>query len=122
LAAVGCFGGDELERHQVSGTVTFQGTPVENGAIVFEPDISVGPLAPTTYARIERGEYETVLEDSPTRGAYQVRVTGVDEKKRHVIDGVSVAPPIFREHILDVQIPPPDGRLDIVIPDERAIK
>lgn len=121
-AATGC-GGDGIVRHQVSGKVTFQGQAVQTGAVVFEPDASVGQIAPTTFARIADGAYETEHAESPTTGKYKVRVMGYDKSKMRtdaapgeIID----LPELFPEFALEVEIPVPSGRLDVDVPDNRS--
>jgi hypothetical protein len=89
--AAGC-GGDGITRHQVSGKVTYRGQEVIDGALVFEPDASIGQIAPTSFARIANGTYQTDRAESPTTGKYKVRVMG---------------------------IPVPSGRLDIEVPHSR---
>jgi hypothetical protein len=116
----GC-GGEGFPRHQVSGKVTYEGKPVEYGTMIFEPDLSIGKIAPTCYARIENGAFKTDPAESPTTGAYKVRVMGFDKSKmktntspEEIID----TPPLFPEHVLQVEIPPPEGKLDIEVPSQ----
>ena len=52
--AAGC-GPSGPERVKVSGTVTFQGSPLKNGTIVFVP--AEGTKAPPSGANIENGRY-----------------------------------------------------------------
>lgn len=114
----GC-GGDGIKRHQVTGKVTFQGQPVEYGTIFFEPEASVGLIAPTSSARIEHGEYQTAKADSPTTGAYKVRVMGFDQskmKKNTPPEEIIETPELFPAYTLSVEIPPPQDRLDIDVP------
>ena len=118
---VGC-GGDGLVRHQVSGTVTFKGNKVEYGTMVFEPESSVGTIAPTGFARIENGSYKTDLQESPVAGAYRVRVMGFDKSKMkkdaapgEIID----TPALFPEYQTQLEIPPPAGRFDVDLPANR---
>jgi len=76
LAVAGC-GGDEsgiARRYSVSGKVTYKGTPVEKGTIVFEPsDFAKGKVASGT---IENGPYTlSTTGDSKDRalpGDYKV--------------------------------------------------
>ena len=108
LAIIGC-GGESFSRHQISGNVTFQGQGVEYGTIIFEPDASIGKLAPTSYARIENGAFQTAAKESPTKGKYKVRVMGFDKSKMKtdVEPGEIVdTPELFPEHVLNVEIPP----------------
>ncbi len=121
-ALAGC-GGDGITRHQVSGTVTFQGRAVQDGAIVFEPDASVGKIAPTSFARIEKGRFQTDRAQSPTAGKYKVRVMGYDESKvkKDVAPGEIVdVPELFPEYVLEAEIPVPDGKLDIEVPARKS--
>jgi hypothetical protein len=115
----GC-GRDGVPRHVVTGNVTFQGQPVEYGTIVFEPEASVGRIAPRGMARVENGYFRTDREESPTTGAYKVRVFGFDKArmKQNPEPGEIVdTPELFPEYTFQVQIPPPDGRLDVQVPE-----
>lgn len=57
-ALAGCRG-DGLSRHRITGMVTFEGKPVEFGAIFFESIESVGKVAPTVYLPIRGGKLDT---------------------------------------------------------------
>jgi hypothetical protein len=117
LLLPGC--GEGFPRHRLSGKVTYQGKPVEYGTIVFEPEESIGKIAPTGFARIENGAFQTDRAESPTTGAYKVRVLGYDKSKMKLDAGpneIIDTPELFPEHILRVEIPPPDGKLDIEVP------
>jgi len=118
IFAAGC-GGDGITRHQVSGKVTYQGAPVQDGAIIFEPDASLGAVAPTSFARIEGGSYQTTRAESPTTGKYKVRVMGYDKskmKKDAAVGEIIEMPELFPEHALETDIPIPGGKLDIEVP------
>lgn len=58
LTALGC-GGDDLNRRNLRGKVTFKGEPVPYGTLSFRPDHKKGGSGPTGFARIEDGEYNT---------------------------------------------------------------
>jgi hypothetical protein len=119
VVATGC--GDGFPRHRVSGTVTHAGKPVERGSITFEPTESVGKIAPTGTAKIENGKFETERDQSPTTGRYIVRVIVHDmniiremEKnpRKEFVGTLNQIPPYERT----VEIPPPDGQLNIDVP------
>jgi hypothetical protein len=121
VAAGGC-GGDGITRHEVRGTVSYQGKAVQDGAMVFEPDASIGMVAPTCFVRIENGQYRTAPSESPTTGTYKVRVMGYDNSKMRtdVAPGEIVElPELFPEYELRVEIPPTDGKLDIEVPEKK---
>ena len=118
----GC-GGDGISRHQVSGTVTYQGQEVQDGAIVFEPDASIGRIAPTSFARVEKGRFQTDRAQSPTTGKYKVRVMGYDKsrmKKNPAQGEIIEMPELFPEYVLEADIPAPNGKLDIEVPARRS--
>jgi hypothetical protein len=122
-ALTGC-GKEAFQRHEVSGTVTYQGAPVERGMIIFEPKESVGRQAPTCYVVIRDGAFRSPRDESPAPGQYRARVFGLDvanmpEQVPGDEDNEG-APPLFPEYVFDVEIPPPNGRLDIEVPDEAA--
>jgi hypothetical protein len=120
LTLAGCDA--SLDRHRIQGNVTFQGKPVQSGAIFFEPTESAGTLAPTVYLRVEDGSYDTG-ERGPVAGKYRVVVGGADESKRHVDDdGVTNTPQLFADYRFEVEIPPPDNTLDVEVPDSQALE
>jgi len=119
LVLTGC-GGDGLDRYPVSGTVTFDGKPVEFGAIFFEPTMSAGPIAPTVYLPVRDGKYDA-RDKGPVKGKYNVTVGGMDQSRNTVdSDGITVTPQLFPDYKFEVDIPPPDNRLDIEVPKSRA--
>lgn len=121
LVAVGC-GGEERVRHQISGTVTYQGKPVEMGTIRFEADASVGNFAPACQAPIKNGSFQTPLEESPGAGKYHVRVLGIDVPRIVKSTGPGIPdemPALFFPYTTTVEIPPPDGTLEIQVPESR---
>jgi hypothetical protein len=118
LTATGC-SGDGIVRHQVAGKVTYQGQSVQDGAIVLEPDASVGKVAPTSFARIENGTFQTARDQSPTTGKYKLRVMGYDKskmKKDAAVGEIIDLPELFPEYVMDVDIPVPGGSLQIDVP------
>lgn len=123
MLLTGC--GENLSRYPVTGKVTYLGKEVEMGSIMFEPEESVGKLAPTCYAAIENGAYKTLAAESPTKGAYKVHVMVMDkEKARPASDSAKSSQPIVlrpaqrSEYVVSVEIPPPGGKLDIDVPAE----
>ena len=66
-----------VERHKLSGKVTYQGKPVVKGSIIFEPDTAKGNSGPQGFAAIQDGSYTT---DKFGRGAISgpliVRISG----------------------------------------------
>jgi hypothetical protein len=115
-AAAGC-GGDGLDRHEVSGSVTFAGTPVQAGQLSFEPASDLGLIAPSGYAKVENGSYKIERDVGPIAGQYTFRVSGFDLARMRVIEGEGAdVPMLFPEYVLQVDIPPPEGRLDIEVP------
>ena len=119
-AAAGC--GDGLKRYRVRGTVTFQGKPVESGAIFFEPTESVGKIAPTSYLPIRNGKYDAG-ENGPVAGKYRVVVGGMDQSNNNVDDdGITHTPQLFKDYVFEVEIPPPNDTLDIEVPASQALQ
>jgi hypothetical protein len=115
LAVTGC-GGDGLDRYPVSGTVTFDGKPVEFGAIFFEPTMSAGAIAPTVYLPVRDGKYDAG-DKGPVKGKYTVTVGGMDESRNKVdSDGITHTPQLFPDYKFEVDIPPPDNILNVEVP------
>jgi hypothetical protein len=117
----GC-GGDGLERHRVRGTVTFEGKPVEFGAIFFEPTASAGQIAPTVYLPVRDGKFDAGNK-GPTAGKYRVVVGGMDKSRQRVDDdGITHTPQLFNDYVLEVEIPPPNNTLHVEVPAPQAIR
>jgi hypothetical protein len=122
LLAGGCGRGDGLKRYRVKGSVTYDGKPVEFGAIFFEPTESIGKLAPTVYLPVRDGRYDAG-DEGPVAGKYQVIVGGVDQASKRVdSDGVTHTQQLFQDYKFDVEIPPPGNILDVVVPPSQAIR
>lgn len=121
LALASC-GSGEPKRHRITGTVTFEGKPVEFGAIFFEPTESVGKIAPTVYLPVRDGKYDT-NDKGPVAGKYRVIIGGMDKSRERVdSDGITHTPQLFQDYKFEVDIPPPNNTLDIVVPASQAIR
>ena len=89
LIAAGCGGGasEGPAVYPVSGTVTLNGEPVQEGAMVFmDPD----GQSKSFGARIENGEFSTEM----TPGKKKVEITATRESKTKMSPGPSGGPPV----------------------------
>lgn len=117
LLSAGCGNSDKFDRQQLSGTVTFEGQPVPRGSVWFEPDSSVGNLAPTGFAAIRNGAFETKREQSPVAGKHTVRVSGfdgqanADEDEDWDPNREHPGNPLFPDYTTTIELPPPNGKL-----------
>lgn len=76
LSASGCK--SETKRHPVEGRITFQGTPVLEGSIMFHP---MNPEAGFLEGSlIKDGKYLVPAEKGLAEGKYQVLITAPDYK------------------------------------------
>jgi hypothetical protein len=119
----GCGGGDDFERFPISGTVTFGGAPVEYGSISFQPDETIGDVAPSVYASVEDGQYHTDEDEGPTRGRYHVHVFGFDKARMRldVPPGTPIETPVlFPTYELEVDIPAPDNEFNVDVPADHG--
>jgi hypothetical protein len=73
--SAGCGGSDDLPRQAVSGTVIFDGKPLESGMIQFQPT-SAGE-ATAGGAAITSGRYAIPESEGLVPGKYLVMITGV---------------------------------------------
>lgn len=74
----GCSSGDR--NLEVSGTVTFKGTPVPMGTILFEPDAAKGNKGRGVMAEIKDGAYRSRPGQGVVGGPHVVRIVGFDGK------------------------------------------
>jgi hypothetical protein len=77
LSLAGCGGGtgDDLPRQAVSGSVTLNDKPLEQGSITFSP-AEPGQGAPSAGAIIKSGSYSIDRSGGPTPGKYRVSIVG----------------------------------------------
>jgi len=69
----GCGGSDGLNRSSVSGAVTLDGQPVQEGSITFVPiEGTTGPMA---FGKITNGQYSISAGDrGPVPGKHKVQI------------------------------------------------
>ena len=73
LAAAGCGAeGDERPREPVSGSVTFEGKPLENGTIEFQPSIAGESVS--AGGTVAQGRFEIPQAEGPVPGKYRVAI------------------------------------------------
>ena len=77
IVLVGCSGGDEPKRYEVSGTVTYNGLPVHGGRILFTPKEDAGG-GPATVADIADGRFRTRTGKGAIAGPHEVTIYGED--------------------------------------------
>jgi hypothetical protein len=67
----GC-GGDGLDRNSITGTITFDGKPVNEGFISFKPE--PGTPCPDVAGQIKAGTFSIPKKDGPIAGSYTVGI------------------------------------------------
>jgi hypothetical protein len=75
--ALGC-GGMSGGRQEVTGTISYDGQPVEEGQIIFEPESDGSRLA---TGQIKAGKYQIAAEHGPIAGTYRVRIEAYRKKR-----------------------------------------
>lgn len=77
LCTVGCGKTDPLKRIEVSGSVTYNGTPIADGDITFFPE--AGTNAPPGSGDIRAGAYRLTGRTGLVAGTYSVRINSYRE-------------------------------------------
>ena len=80
LAAVcGCSGGDEeeLPRAAISGTVTLDGQPLQEGVVRFVP--IEGTAGPKTSVIVSQGKFSADEEQGPVVGKHRIEIESTDD-------------------------------------------
>lgn len=120
LLVCGC-GQQGPARFDVSGTVTYDGQPLPQGTIRFEPDGSKGNHGPVGYAAITDGTYTT--KGQGTLGAIEgplvVWITGLPA----VDPTAEFQLPLFTDFRAEIDISPAGGRyksFDFTVPAKRS--
>jgi hypothetical protein len=119
LVCSGCGGAGGPARYDVSGTVTFNGSPVPGGSITFEPDASKGNKGPAGHAKIKDGKYDTSVDGSGTVGGpHVVKITGLGGKTDP--DLFPEGEPLFPEWETSVDLPKEKTTQDFAVPATAA--
>ncbi|MCC7418867.1 MAG: hypothetical protein IT428_01170 [Planctomycetaceae bacterium] len=87
---LGCGGSNPgPPRAVVSGKVTLDDQPIEEGSIAFIP--MGGTQGPTSGAEIKNGEYKTPPDLGPVYGLHRVEITAYRKGKSKDVEGVKGA-------------------------------
>jgi hypothetical protein len=80
LVITGC--SSKTPSGQISGTVTFKGSPVPAGEVTFTPDVTIANGQVRQYV-IKEGKYDSSAnpDDGLLPGRYRVRIAGYDGKQ-----------------------------------------
>jgi hypothetical protein len=112
MAATGCGGSNGPVRHDVTGTVTYEGKPIESGVVVFDPDASKQNKGPQAFARVIQGQFSTADSGKGMVGGPHVLtisgMVGPDPKKPGNI--------LYIDHKLELDLPGDDFGTEIAIP------
>ena len=118
VSCLGCGTGSSVDRETLSGKVTFQGKPLPQGFIYFEPDISKGNSGPQGFAPILDGEYST---DGVGKGAVTgpliIRISGFPRGGENQNPG----PPLFPEYQTQIELKEGTTTLDFDVPSGRGM-
>ena len=82
LLAGGC--GDSLNRVEISGKVTLDGTSVDSGLVTFIPKNMDNAV--TVGAKVVDGQYRLKKSEGPVVGTYSVKVSSVQNTGKIVED------------------------------------
>lgn len=124
IPIAGC-GPTPVRRYEISGSVTHQGKPVEDGTVSFDP--LAGPEADAAprgigggFAHIRRGRYDTTASGRGHAGGPH-RVTVVARADRAGASSgqpadLASASSLFEPYEFTVDLPARSDRLDIEVP------
>jgi len=114
----GCGSGERTYR--LHGQVTYQGRPVPQGYIVFEPDSARGNSGAAARSKIEDGRYDT--RGAQGRGAiggpHIIRIVGLDGKIAQAtsMEEESLPRPLFPPYTFSQELPTKDSVLNFDVP------
>lgn len=112
LVIAGC-AEDGPPRYDVAGTVTYQGSPVPYGTIMFQPDPTQGNSGPTGSATIKDGTYNTKLEGEPQTGGPQIVFIEAFDGKIENPDYAPYGAALGESYQQRYELPQADTTLDI---------
>ncbi len=100
VALFGCGDNSGPDKLIISGTVTFQGAPIEKGQIRFTP--TADTKGPTSGAIIENGAYEAKARGGVPIGTHRVQITATrptGESKPKDLQGLDIIPDPQEQYI-----------------------
>ncbi|MEW4565209.1 hypothetical protein AB1K70_21980 [Bremerella sp. JC770] len=111
--AGGCGSSSEVQRYSLSGTVTYQGKPVPNGMISFEPtEAGLGG----GFAPIRNGKYSTDEDGrGHLSGVTKVKISGFEATARSS-DPEAVPDALFAPIETEIELPQSTDQLDFELP------
>jgi hypothetical protein len=120
-AAISCGTGcdtQRVDRYDLKGTVTFRGTPVPKGYLIFAPDRDKGNSGPGAKAGISDGNYETMAGQGTVGGPHVVTIFGADGIPYKMDDGNMnpIGKPLFSSYQAKVDLPKQSGTYDFEVP------
>jgi hypothetical protein len=124
IGLMGC--GGESTYH-LSGTVSFNGSPIPDGYIIFEPDGSQGNTGQTGRSKITQGKYNTRSTDGMpiVGGPHLIRVVAHSAPMQAdtVVGGEVVMPSLlFPPYSFTQDLPSANSTVDFEIPAEASKK
>jgi len=116
LLLCGC-GKTGIDRYTVSGTASYEGKPVPQGFVRFEPDSAKGNSGPGVGAQIKDGQFTTPAGKGIVGGPHKVTIYATDGIPTK-IDGEDApqGKPLFADYKLDVDFPRSDYQWNIEVP------
>lgn len=113
---VGC-GNGGVERHNISGTATFDGQPIVYGQVEFISKHGQGVDAPSGTAGIRDGKYDTSIDgQGVVAGPYELLVTAYPTKLPETDDEtseVAEVEPIFFNYAIEATLTPPTFNIEV---------
>lgn len=117
VVSSGCSGsGDGPVRFPISGAVTFDGKPVLDGEIFFQPDEAAGNSGPATIAVIRESKYSVPLAQGVVGGGYVVKITAFEVPKGAAGPLAFRGGPLFPDYSTKVDFPKKQTTHDFNVP------
>jgi hypothetical protein len=115
VATAGC-GDSGPPRLEVWGDINWNGSPVPNGVIYFDPDVMKGNSGPQGFTVIVNGKYDTRAANSKgcVSGPHVAEIHGYDAQE--ISQFRPYGNKLFVPQKLPVTIPADGGQLDFTVP------
>lgn len=119
VAIVGCGGPARLARHEISGTVNYEGKPVPSGSLRFTPDFDKGNRGPATTIMVADGQYRSVEGYGVIGGPYIVEITGFEGLTPEQAQAMVTPKPLFKPYTVAVDLEKKKSVKDFDVPGKR---
>ena len=118
IACTGCGRRDGRTRYKISGSVTYDGKPVE-GEVRFVPDSDKGNRGPATMIQVSAGKYQSVDGYGVLGGPYRVEIMGYEPLTPEQEKAGATPKKLFEGYKVGIELEKKNSVVDFEVPTQK---